>query len=127
MPIPLSEDLRKRVAKKLEKNIDPRKISRKYDIGIATVYRWKKRWSESGSGDIPVKEHKRLGHSHKIKDLDLFRGFVEANPELTQREIAAHYGCTKTVVARRLKRLKFTKKKRLLVTQREKTKREPPF
>ena len=111
MPQSLSEDLRKRVAKKFEKNIDPRKISRKYDIGVATIYRWKKRWIEAKSGGIPVKEYQRLGHSHKIKDLDLFKSFVEANPDFTQKEIAAYYGCSETVVGRRLKKLNFTKKK----------------
>ncbi|MCS6782082.1 MAG: transposase [Gloeomargarita sp. SKYG98] len=65
-------------------------VSQMFNIGYRTLQRWLKQWSETGY---------QKGHSHE------FRKFVEANPSLTQKEMAAIWGVSSMTICRALKKI----------------------
>ncbi|MDW8328164.1 MAG: helix-turn-helix domain-containing protein [Anaerolineales bacterium] len=78
-------------------------VSQMLNFGYRTLQRWLKQWSETG--DWAPKTGYQKGHSHKIKDFDEFRKFVEANPSLTQKEMAAIWGVSSMTICRALKKI----------------------
>ncbi|MDW8328265.1 MAG: helix-turn-helix domain-containing protein [Anaerolineales bacterium] len=89
MSKPYSTDLRQKAIEAVLEGATLVEVSQMLNIGHRTLQRWPKQWSETG--DCVPKTGYQKGHSHKI---DEFRKFVEANPSLTQKEMAAIYlGC----------------------------------
>lgn len=111
-----SYDLRKRVINSVDAGQSIIKISKIYQVGRATIYRWiNKRKQE---GDIRPKTHWQKGHGHKISDLEAFKKFVEENPKRTLAEMAEAWGGVKRMtIYRALKKLGFTHKKNQLWVQ----------
>lgn len=110
---PYSIDLRKRVLEYIEETKDKAKASQLFKVGIATIYRWIARKTQTGSvTPSPKKTYKK-----KIDDEKLV-AYVTQNPDHFLSEIANHFGTTLQAIFYALKRLKITRKKRLLSIRR---------
>ena len=111
---PYSEDLRKRVLEYIDETKDKVKASQLFKVGIATIYRWIARKTQTGSiTPSPKKAYKK-----KIDNQRLI-AYVTQNPDHFLSEIANHFGTTLQAVFYALQRLKITRKKRLLSTRRK--------
>ncbi|MCS7225464.1 MAG: transposase [Gloeomargarita sp. SKYB31] len=113
MSRPYSTDLRQKAIEAVLEGATLVEVSQMFNIGYRTLQRWLKQWSETG--DCAPKTGYQKGHSHKIKDLDEFRKFVDANPSLTQKEIAAIWGVSSMTICRALKKIGYTRKKNFLL------------
>jgi transposase len=84
-------------------------------LGISdrSVRRWCKRKVDTGTSD--AKKGSQKGHSHSIKDLEMFKTFVRSNSGLTQREMAEKLGYSQPTICRALKKIDFTVKKNNMV------------
>lgn len=84
---PLSEDLRKRVVRRVEAGHSCREVAETFGVSVASVVRWSRRKRESGSVAA-----KPLGTRHprslaELRDWMLRR--LEAKPDLTLRGLVA--------------------------------------
>lgn len=119
MPKPYSVDLRKRVLEYIKETQDKVKASQLFKVGIATIYRWIARKTQTGSvNPSPKKTYKK-----KIDDQELI-AYITKNPDHFLSEIANHFGTSLQAIFYALKRLKITRKKRQLSTKREVLKSE---
>ena len=111
MAAPYSEDLRTRVLAEYDKKkLAIKEISQLFNVNEKTVYRWRKQREKTGTVS-PIRGFQK-GHSHKITDIAKFQTFVEENPDLTTKEMAAQLGNISPITVRRtLKKIKFTFKK----------------
>jgi transposase len=111
MAAPYSEDLRIRVLAEFDKKkLTIEEIKTLFNVDRKTIYRWRKRRTETGTIS-PIKNFQK-GHSHKITDLEKFRIFVTNNSDLTTKEMAAIWGnITPYSIGRYLKKINFTFKK----------------
>ena len=111
MAAPYSEDLRIRVLAEYDKKkLAIKDISKLFNVDEKTIYRWRKRREKTGNVS-PIKNFQK-GHNHKITDLVEFQIFVEQNPDLTTKEMAAQLGNVSPITIRRtLKKINFTFKK----------------
>ena len=80
-----------------------------YCVCKQTIYNWLA--LEKEQGDLTPKTGFQRGHSHGIPDHDAFRAFVDAHPDSTQEELAAHFGLGSSTVGRTLKKIGYTRKK----------------
>ena len=108
-----SEDLRDKVLEACESGDSQRSISKRFIISEKTVYLWL-RQRESRGHNRPITKYQK-GHSHKIPDLAKFKEFVMKDPSRTAEELAKDWGnVSATCIKKHLKKLNFTRKKRLL-------------
>ena len=114
MPKPYSVDLRKRVLKYIEETADKIKASQLFNVGIATIYRWIARKTQTGN----IEPSPKKAYKKKIDDQRLI-AYVEQNPDHFLSEIATHFKTTLQAVFYALQRLKITRKKRLRFTRKE--------
>ena len=114
MPKPYSVDLRKRVLKYIEETEDKIKASQLFNVGIATIYRWIARKTQTGN----IEPSPKKAYKKKIDDQRLI-AYVEQNPDHFLSEIATHFKTTLQAVFYALQRLKITRKKRLRFTRKE--------
>jgi transposase len=88
--------------------------SKELGIGISTLTRWKRQFSETGNVEkAPLERQPR-----KFLD-DELRSYVQEKPFATLKEIAKEFGGSKTGAFKALKRLNITLKRGLLRTQNE--------
>lgn len=113
MSKPYSVDLRKRVLEYIEETKDKVKASQLFKVGIATIYRWIARKTQTGS----VTPSRKKSYKKKI-DNEKLVAYVTQNPDHFLSEIANHFGTTLQAIFYALKRLKITRKKRLLSIRR---------
>src|SRR5262245_4996323 len=105
-----------RVMKSVECGESITGISKLYQVGRATIYRWINQ--RKHEGDIHPKTHWQKGYDHKIKDLEAFKKFVEENPGRTLNEMAEAWGNVKRMtIYRALQKVGFTHKKNQLWRQ----------
>ena len=114
-----SLDLREKVLSYLEKNSDKKAASALFEIGIATVYRWAARKKKLGH----VKPYRRA-YAYKKLDDERLRKYVEKTPDQFLSEIAKEFAVTPQTIFYALKRIKFTRKKKLRSTGKEMQKKE---
>jgi transposase len=112
-----SQDLRKRVVSAVRAGIKKTEISKTFNVCRQTIYSWLK--LENEKGNLQPKTGFQKGHSHSIKDEDEFKNFVNLHPDYTQKEIAAHFGVGSSSVDRMLKRLGYSRKKRVKLMRKE--------
>ena len=106
----LAVDLRKK------RSMPVKKISKLLSVSPESVYAWLK--LEKTVGSLAPKTGYQKGHSHKIKDLEAFKKFVDSNIHDSAKTIAIKLGnVSKATVAKVLKQIGYTKKKRRLVTK----------
>ena len=116
MPKALSEDIRERIISYSEKGLMPSEIADKLLICVRTVNRIKKLYRETGS--VKAKAYPKTNAKRIfLKDENELAQFVAENPDLSGKEIAAHFGCSSALICIRLSEAKITYKKRLLFTK----------
>lgn len=113
MSAPYSEDLRKKVLVLVNKKTKKTVIASQLELGRDTIYRWIN--LEKNTGSVAPKIPCKKGPACKIIDLDAFRNFVNANKNLTQKEMAYKYGnVSESTIARSLKKIGYSRKKRVI-------------
>lgn len=110
-----SLDLRERVVKAVNLGMEKETVMEVFGISRSSVNRW---CLLAKSNQLAPKEDWKKGHSHRIKDFDAFRKFVEANSTLTQTQMAEKWGnISKTSIGRYIRKVGYTKKKDLFYTK----------
>lgn len=108
-----SNDLRDRVLKAISEGEKTSTVSKMFKVCLKTIYNWKTLKNKTGS--FEAKTGYQKGHSHKIKNLEEFKGYIEKNPNQILEEIADSLGSmSSTTVHRALKKIGFTRKKNQL-------------
>lgn len=120
MPKPYSYDLRQKVIQAIALD-GMKKIEAAQVFGISrnTINLWLKRQSETG--DFQALPNKPPGNGHKITDWEKFREFVQVHGDKTQVEMAKLWSgaISDRTISRALKKIGFTRKKKLMVIERE--------
>jgi transposase len=113
MPQPYSNDLRVRVLAKADEGLSLKEVSQTFQISDKTLYLWRKQ--RERIGNLNPKSGYQKGHSHKIKDLEAFRQFVDQNPDRTLNEMSEDWGeVSRVTIHRYLKKIGHTRKKRAM-------------
>lgn len=128
MPKPYSYDLRQKVICAIK--LDGLKITEAsviFSISRNTIRLWLKRQGETG--DFQALPNQPPGNGHKITDWDEFTKFVEAHGDKTQVEMAQLWPSeiSDRTISRGLKKIGFTRKKKLMVIKNEMKLNEPNF
>jgi transposase len=112
-----SYDLRIRVMETYDKGMKVTKLCQLFNISRYTFYEWKR--LREKTEDINAATGYQQGHSHKIKDWEAFERFVEEQGHLTLKEMATEWPefICYTTIARGMKKLGCTHKKRPMVTE----------
>jgi transposase len=114
-----SEDLRSRVIKHIESGSTQITASRLFKVSRSTVSRWWIAYVEDGR----TSAKSRGGSKGKINQEDL-RIFVTDNNHKTLLEIGQHFGVSAWAINKRLKRLRFSYKKKPSPTWKQVKKNE---
>jgi transposase len=117
MPKPYSYDLRQKVIQAIK--LDGLKISEVsilFSISCNTISLWLKRQTETGN--FLALPNQPRGNGHKITDWEKFREFAETHGDKTQVEMASLWDgeISDRTISRALKKIGFTRKKRLTAT-----------
>jgi transposase len=117
MPQPYSYDLRQKVIQAIQ--LDGLKITEAsilFNISRNTIGLWLKRQAQTG--DFVALANEPPGNGHKITDWQKFRDFAKANGDKTQVEMASLWDgeISSRTISRALKKIGFTRKKRLMAT-----------
>lgn len=108
----LSHDMRQRIIRYNERGLRPTEIAKRLLICVRTVSRIKKLYRETGS--FAVKKHPKINKKRVfLKDPKELVQFVHDNPELSGKEIAAHFGCSPALICIRLREANITYKKNI--------------
>jgi len=111
-----SIDLRKRVLNAVDKGFPRAVVSSQFCVSLKTIYLWLRQRKERGHIN-PITGHQK-GHSHKITDLFKFKEFVDSNCGLTQKVLAERWGSISPIsIGRALKKIGYTRKKRVMGTK----------
>ena len=116
-----SIDLREKAVSAVDRGEKKSHICRTLNISRNTLDQWLKRREEKGS--IAPQEYRR-GPKPKIDDLEAFKTFAEANGHLTQKEMAEKWDkpVSPVLIRQALRKINFTRKKKLTATEREMSK-----
>jgi transposase len=125
MPAPYSLDLRNRVIAAVESGLYKTEICQLYQISRKTLYSWLERYQKQGNLE-PITGFQK-GHSHLIKDLEAFRCYVDDHPDQTQEEMAAAFQVSRATIGRALKKIGYSRKKRVLFMKSETKKKGKPI
>ena len=89
MPKPYSTDLRERAVEAVESGASRREVAEMFKLGVSSVIRWCRRWTETGSA-----EPKRSGGSVSPLEehSDWILALIAKQPDLTLEEILAAMG-----------------------------------
>jgi transposase len=126
MSKPYSYDLRQKVIKAIK--LDGLKISEAsvlFSISRNTIGLWFSRQAETG--DFQALPNEPPGNGHKITDWEKFREFAKTHGDKTQVEMASLWEgeISDRTISRALKKIGFTRKKRLMAFQeRDEVKRK---
>jgi transposase len=117
MSKPYSYDLRQKVIQAIQ--LDGLKISEAsvlFSISRNTIGLWLKRQAETG--DFQALPNEPPGNGHKITDWEKFREFAKTHGDKTQVEMASLWSgeISDRTISRALKKIGFTRKKRLMAT-----------
>ena len=116
MPKPYSYDLRQKVIQAIELDgLKKTQASQMFNISRNTITLWLKRKTETG--DFQALPSQRPGNGHKITDWAKFREFA-LHGDKTQVEMASLWPeeISERTISRALKKIGFTRKKRLMAT-----------
>ena len=123
MPAAYSYDLRKKVIESIDERETIGSIAKRFKIGRATLYKWQKIRKETG--DFKAKKLGNKGYNHKITDWNAFTEFAKKHGGKTLSEMAELWGnISYQTIHRGLKKIGFTRKKRLMDTKKGAKKNE---
>lgn len=127
MPAPYSDDLREKVMAAIHRGEKKSRVIQLFEISRDTIDRWLKR--QTGDGKVEVVQGYQRGHSHRIKDWDAFRTFVQQHGDKTQAEMAALWSgeISPRTISRGLAKIGFTRKKKRMATENETLPNAPHF
>ena len=108
-----SVDLREKVVEYYNECKNITRTCNTFKIARSTLYSWITLHKENGN----LKPKVRTEHTTKI-DYDKLKNLVEEMPDAFLREYAAYFGVTTVAIWSALKKLKITRKKRLLPTKK---------
>ena len=91
MPAAYAYGLRVRVLKAHKKGMRVTKIKETFDVSHNTIYKWLE--MKDKTGDIKAKEGYQKGHSHKVKNMEEFKSFIESNKGKTTQELSETWIC----------------------------------
>ena len=108
-----SMDLRTRVIRALEEGMTQDEASERYEVSVSAIQDWVKLNRENGTPERIRRSDDSYDSRRGIPNYKLweFKEFVLLNNELTQSEIAVHWGISKSAVGRYLQTLKITRQK----------------
>jgi putative transposase len=109
-----STDLRKKVIDFIDEKKSVIEASKLFKISRPTIYKWLK--MSKTQGNLSDKKPKR---PWKKIDPKLLISFVRTHSDLTLREYANHFKTSTVAICYAFKRLKITRKKRVVITERE--------
>jgi transposase len=115
MAKPYSYDLRQKVIQAIKLDgLKKSEASLLFNISRNTIDLWLKRFSETG--DYQAKPNQPPGNDHKITDWEEFREFAKAHGDKTQVEMAKLWKeqISDRTISRALKKIGFTRKKKLM-------------
>lgn len=119
MPRPYSYDFRKKVIEAIELDgLKKSEASQLFRISRNTIDLWLHRKAETG--DYQARPHQPPGNDHKITDWEKFREFVKIHGDKTQAEMAQLWDSpiSERTISRALKKIGFTRKKKLMATNK---------
>ena len=125
MAKPYSYDLRRKVIDAIELDGMKRcEASEHFRISRNTINQWLHLKAETDDVKPKVRDH--TGHSHKITDWEKFRAFAQKHYDKTQKEMADLWqgDISDRTISRALKKIGFTRKKKLTATENETSKNE---
>src|SRR4028119_212796 len=117
MPKPYSYDFRQKVIQAIELDgLKKCQASELFNISRNTINLWLQRQAQTG--DVQALPNHPPGNNHKITDWEQFRMFAKAHGEKTQVEMAQLWQgeISARTISRALKKIGFTRKKRLTAT-----------
>lgn len=112
-----SYDLRQKVIEAIELDgLKKSEASEIFHLSRNTIDQWLKR--KAATGDYRAKVYQPSGGTAKISDWTAFRSFAYAHQDKTQAEMAALWPepISQRTISRGLKKIGFTRKKRLMAT-----------
>lgn len=109
-----SNDLRKRALKFVDEGGSIKEACLLFKISRSSFQRWRLKQKNTGS----LARKSRMRSPYKINN-DELTAFIDKHPDAYLNEIAAHFQVTIPCVSIALKRLKITRKKRVLFTKKE--------
>jgi len=117
MPRPYSDDLRQKAIAAIERGERKSQVCRTLTISRNTLDLWLKRQEQTG--EVGAIRSYRRGPQPKIEDLEAFRSFAQKNGHLSQQEMAQQWSeaISDRTIGKALKRIGFTRKKRLMATK----------
>jgi transposase len=118
MPKPYSYDLRQKVIQAIKLDgLKKSEASQLFNISRNTIDLWLKRQAETG--DFQALQNLPPGNGHKITDWEKFREFAKVHGDKTQVEMAQLWEgqISDRTISRALKKIGFTRKKRLTATR----------
>lgn len=127
MPSPYSYDLRQKVIKAIDGGMSKTQVSSIFKISRNTINTWLHRRRETG--DIIALTGYQKGYNPKIPDLEQFRKFAQINGSKTQKEMADEWPdkVSARTISKALKKIGYTRKKKLTVTEKEMKTKERNF
>lgn len=117
MGAPYSQDLRQKAIEAVESGKPRDQVCEVFNLHRNTLSRWLKQYRETGT--YQAKQGYQKGHSNIITDWDKFTAFVQIHGDKTQAEMAQLWEApvSEDTIGRALKRIGFTRKKRLTPTE----------
>ena len=127
MPAPYSYDLRKKVLDAIDDGMSKTVASKIFKISRNTINLWLARREETG--DYRAKVGYQQGYGAKITDLESFREFAQHQASKTQKEMAQAWPekISDVTMGKALKKLNFTRKKKLTDLEKEMKKKGKNF
>jgi len=126
MPKPYSYDLRQKVIQAIKLDgLKISEVSQLFNISRNTINLWLSRQTQTG--DCQALPNQPPGNGHKITDWAKFREFAQTHGDKTQVEMATLWQgqISSRTISRALKKIGFTRKKRLMALQeRDEAKRQ---
>jgi len=123
--MPYSVDLRERAVNAVHEGMKKIKVCKIFNIARQTLYSWLS--LEKSQGHLQPKTGFQKGHSHGIKDLAKFREFVALHGNYTQEEMTEIYNVGSSTIGRAMKKIGYSRKKRVQLTRKEAKKNERPI
>lgn len=119
MPAPYTYDLRTRVMDAVGGGMNIAKASRVFQVSRETIYQWKV--LRETTGDLRAAANYQKGHSTIIRDDEAFRAFIDTHSDRTLADLAKLYPLpvSPTTIARKLKKLDYSYKKKRTIIPKE--------